>query len=512
MDAKILKHDIFTEECIFSETAEVSVDTDFTLPDYYGEIKKILKCKAVPRIASKAINSDELIIDGATEINFIYIDGDNKICSYTYLIPFNKVLELKNESQGANILVSAKTSYMNCRALSVRKVDVHGAICLETKVLKIGKEEVVCDADGGGVEVLRETIPATVPIGVGEKNLFIEEDFALGEGQEDIGVILRYDATPRVEECKIIGNKAKVLGKIRIMALYLATNGTKTEQIEKIIPFSQILDIDNVNEDCECDCKVEIAFCELKQRSMGEEENRSLLFTAKLNVTINAFCNNDLPVIKDAYSVSCNLLPQSKTIHFKKIEEKITETFYAKKTLEFSDGEIGSIVDIWCDVNANSYKIENKTLTLLGTVTVSGIIRDIEGTYNYYERPVDFEYKYTLTSNLSNPSANLSVSIANTAYTITSATSVEVKLELVVSAAIYEHKDITLITDICLEEKTGDNSSEQSGVVIYFPEAKESLWEIAKKYNSGVAEIKELNLLTEDEITTIKGILIPVKQ
>ena len=110
MDAKILKHDIFTEECLFTDSKEISVDTDFTLPDYYGEIKKILKCKAIPRIASKGANGEEFIVDGAVEINFIYVDEDNKICSYTYLIPFNKNFPLKNDWSDANFLVSAKTS------------------------------------------------------------------------------------------------------------------------------------------------------------------------------------------------------------------------------------------------------------------------------------------------------------------------------------------------------------------------------------------------------------------
>ena len=323
MDAKILKHDIFTEECILSESAEVAVDTDFTLPDYFGEIKKILKCKAVPRIASKALNSDEVVIDGAVEISFIYVDNDNNICSYTYLIPFNKTFPIKCECAKPTFSVSAKTSYMNCRALSVRKVDIHGAINLEVKAFEIIKDAVVCDADGGGIEVLRDTVPATVPIGIGEKNLFIEEDFSLGEGQADIGVVLRYEATPRVEECKIIGNKAKVMGKIRVLALYLARNGTKTEQVEKIIPFSQLVEIENINDDCECECKVEIAFCELKSRVFGDEENRNLLFTAKLTLTINAFCNNDLTVIKDAYSTQNPLLTTAKNICFKRIEEKI---------------------------------------------------------------------------------------------------------------------------------------------------------------------------------------------
>lgn len=512
MDAKILKHDIFTEESVFKDSAEVSVDTDFTLPDYYGEIKKILKCKAVPRIASKGINGEEFVIDGATEINFIYIDEENNICSYTYLIPFNKSFALKNDCSDASFSITAKTSYMNSRALSVRKVDIHGAISVEVNIHKIQKDTVVCDADGGGIETLCTTVPATVPIGVGEKNLFVEEDFSLGDGQSDIGCILRYDATPRVDECKIIGNKAMVKGKIRLLALYIAKDLAKTEQLEKIIPFSQLIEIENINDDCECDCKAEIAFCELKSRSFGEDENRNLLFTAKLNVAVNVFCNNDLSVIKDAYSVANTLSTQNKNICFKRIEEKIQETFYAKKSLEFSDGEVGSVVDFWCEVNTNSCKIEDKTLSVLGTVSVCGIICDLEGTYNYYERPVDFEYKYNLTCDAAKPSCNFSISIVNTSYTITSATSIEVKLELLVSAVIYGHREMNLITDIIIEDKILARETEDSGVVVYFPEIKESIWDIAKRYNSQVCEIKELNLLTEDEVTAAKGLIIPVKQ
>ena len=147
----------------------------------------------------------------------------------------------------------------------------------------------------------------------------------------------------------------------------------------------------------------------------------------------------------------------------------------------------------------------------MGTVTVCGIICDLEGVYNYYERPVDFEYTYNLTGDTIKPTSAVSVSIVNTSYTITSATSIEIKLELLVSAAIYGHREITLITDIVLDDKCGVKGTENSGIVVYFPEIGESVWEIAKRYNSQVSEIKELNLLTENEITVPKGLMIPVK-
>lgn len=512
MDTKILKHDIFTEECVFSDNAEVAIDTDFTLPDYYGEIKKILKCRAMPRIASKGVNGEEFSVDGAVEINLIYTDEQNNICSYTYLVPFNKSFDLKEDCSEASYTVTTKTVYMNCRALSVRKVDIHGAISVDVNINKICHDEVISDADGGGIEVLCDIAPATVPIGIGEKNLFIEEEFSLGDGQPDISCILRYDATPRVEECKIIGNKTMVKGKIRLLALYIAKGSMRPEQIEKIIPFSQLIDVEGINDDCECDCKAEIAFCELKARSLSEDENRNLLFTAKLNVCTNVFCNNDLPIIRDAYSTSNVLSAQSKTVSFKKIEEKIFETFYAKKALEFSDGAIGTVVDFWCETSTNACKIENKTLIVPGTVTVCGIICDTEGTYNYYERPVDFEYKYNLTCNAENPSCDFSISVVNTSYTITSATCIEIKLELCVSAVVYGHRDINLITDIMIDEGSSNHTENDSGVVVYFPETNESIWEIAKRYNSVVGEIKELNLITEDTVNATKGLIIPIKQ
>ena len=60
-------------------------------------------------------------------------------------------------------------------------------------------------------------------------------------------------------------------------------------------------------------------------------------------------------------------------------------------------------------------------------------------------------------------------------------------------------------------EKNSAKDTENSGIVVYFPEIGESVWEIAKRYNSQVCEIKELNLLAENEITVQKGLIIPVK-
>ena len=77
---------------------------------------------------------------------------------------------------------------------------------------------------------------------------------------------------------------------------------------------------------------------------------------------------------------------------------------------------------------------------------------------------------------------------------------------------VYGHRDINLITDIIIDEGSSNHTENDSGVVVYFPETNESIWEIAKRYNSVVGEIKELNLITEDTVNASKGLIIPIKQ
>ena len=57
MEQKSLKTKVFIKEKIYNESAELPIDVDFTMPDYYPDITKILKCRAVPRISAKGVNA-----------------------------------------------------------------------------------------------------------------------------------------------------------------------------------------------------------------------------------------------------------------------------------------------------------------------------------------------------------------------------------------------------------------------------------------------------------------------
>ena len=114
MEQKVLKTQVFTNDIIFNESAELPVDVDFMLPDYCPDIVKILKCRAQPMLVSKNVNGGAVGLDGTVAITLLYSDADNKICSYEHQFPFSKTFETGCDCNGANLSCKMKGGYPRC--------------------------------------------------------------------------------------------------------------------------------------------------------------------------------------------------------------------------------------------------------------------------------------------------------------------------------------------------------------------------------------------------------------
>ena len=176
MEQKNIKVPVFTNETVFTDSAEQAIDVDFTLPDYCPDIQKILKCRAISRISSKAMNGRNITVDGTVTITVIYSDENCCLNSYEYQFPFSKSFESDIDTDGACLSARTKCEYINCRAVTGRKIDIHGAAGIYIKLTKRRCEEVISDVDDKNVALLRGTAPATVPMGSADKYLIIEEE------------------------------------------------------------------------------------------------------------------------------------------------------------------------------------------------------------------------------------------------------------------------------------------------------------------------------------------------
>ena len=209
----ITKQTVYTNETILEQTIEQPIDTDFTLPDYCPEIVKILKCRVVPKLNSKAISGGSLNIDGIAFVTLVYRDENDKICCFEHEVNFQKNIPIENNSNEiCSVDIFLNNEYMNCRAITSRKMDIHGVVSIKVKISGNKGNEIVADIDMEDIQLKRENLPATNPLGVAEKIVVLEEELELNIGNNSIKSILRSDSRAIVEDCKLVSNKAVIKG------------------------------------------------------------------------------------------------------------------------------------------------------------------------------------------------------------------------------------------------------------------------------------------------------------
>ncbi len=509
MEQKELKTNIFTNEIIFSESVEQAIDVDFSLPDYCPDISKIFKCRAVPRISSKGINGRTVTIEGTVYITLIYAERSGELCSFEYQYPFAKNLEMNSECTNPNICCRVRCEYINCRAVTGRKVDIHGAVGIFVKVFKRKSCDIISDYDDCTVELKRGVTPATVPMGYAEKYVTVEEDLHLSQGQPAIRSILRCDSNSCIKEAKIINGKAVVKGEATVSLLYCPDGGGAPQCLKSTIPFSQIIDVDGMTENCRCDTKSEIAFFEVKPRANSMGEMKCFSVVAKLLLSCEAYCSNDIAVIFDAFSRKYEADIKRNRVLIDKITSNISENYNCKKSIELEE-DITSVIDLWCNVQSAVTKFENCNMVVYGTLTIGMIIVCKEGNSLYIEKPVEFEYKHPVDCSIGSPHSEPQIEIVTCSYTLTSSDKMEVNIQLSINAAIYEKQEVSLISEITVDNARQVERKNKCAMTVYYPSEGETVWDIARNYNASIEEIMRINSLDSQNLSEGKMILVPM--
>ena len=506
MDEKCIRTKVTYNETVCSGTAECPIDTDLTLPDFCPDISKVFKCRAAVRVASKSVSGKNVTVDGAASVTVLYGGENGGLCSYEYQYPFSKTLEMAEDVSGADVRVRAECEYINCRAVTARKMDIHGAALLKVTATRRKSTEIISDVEDGNIEQLHGTAPATVPMGYTEKYLIVEEEIPIGQGQPGIAAVLRYDAKPYVEESKIINGKIVVKGNISVSILY-AADGAGLQSLKTLIPFSQIMDMEGINETCKCDITAGLSFLEIKPKA-ADGAPKTFSFTAKLLLEASAFCENEVAVLLDAYSRKYEADIKTDRIRFDKIEYAVHERYHCKKNLEL-ETPVSGIGELWCDLQSCQCRFEEGELIVGGILIACIITTDEEGNSAYTEKNVEFEYRYPVKEETENLRCEAVIDILSCGYTLIGTNTIELRVDLSITAPVYATEKMDLITDIAVNETCPRVMEEKSALTVYFTGTDERVWDIAKRYIAGMEEVMKINGLESEVLPEGTMLLIP---
>lgn len=507
MDFKVINKAIAVTENLFDGFDERPVDCDFVLPDYYPDIAAVLKCTLKPVIQSKQLSGDRMIIDGTAIIQVLYLDEARKCvrcCEFTK--PFTSTFSVKPVSGNPIIWASAKSDYVNCRATSPRRFDIHGSFSVKLKIQAEGGNEVISALSGETVFTRKNVVTYSVPAASAEKTFSINEVLDIGQGKPPAEALIRGEAVPVLEDCKLLANKAIVKGTLYLKNLYISDLTTgEMQKVRHEIPFSQIIDIDGLDEEWQCNVCLEVTSSDVHITVNQNGENRLLEVNMKVMATVQCYRTGMAEIVTDAYSTRYPLQLETQRVDTEHLTAIQTDTSAIKETIDLPADGISSIEDIWCDVQPVSESCENGKSHINGRLMIYMLTKDSDGNISFYERPNDFTLDYD--DNCSNISTDLTVMDVD--YTMAGSSKIEMKVQLGTTRRCFNMESTNAVTTVSADENAAF-PQEKAALKIYFANSGESLWEVAKACHTSMDAVMEENALASDVLSKDAMLLVPL--
>ena len=199
---------------------EQGVELDYVLPDYYPDVCKLVKCFVTPSVTSQSISSGRLSYELCCEVRILYCSEDSHVLQcVTQTLRFPRTAELPaGEELTAEILPAA--DYVNCRAVSRRRLDVRGAVTIRIRPSGVRMQEALSDAAGSGLQLRR--IPVQYPERTirTSKSILLSEELELGAAKPPVLHVVRCDARAVDLMQKRVSGKLMVNGSLQLQILY----------------------------------------------------------------------------------------------------------------------------------------------------------------------------------------------------------------------------------------------------------------------------------------------------
>lgn len=510
MDYMLERERIAVGETIFDGCQEQPVDIDINLPDYCPDIQRILKCQIYPRISSQSIAGDRLMIDGSCGVKIFYLDPQGAcVRCFSTEESYSAEIALKQQADNALILASPRVEYVNCRASSPRKLNIHGSFSLCARVLAAGQDEVVGNIAGDDVEQLKTTVSFSQLVGFSQQQFSVDEVLELPQGKPQADTIVRADSYAALQDCKVTAGKLMTKGEVNVKFLYLASGeNASMETAEYAIPFTQMLDCGGAAEDCMCRVRFAVAGVDSQVKNDYSGENTFFDTQVKIRATVQVYRKAETTFVNDAYSrrFDMNVTAKQKTVESP--SENLSDVLVHKSEIGVEDNTIAKVIDVWSEMANAAGAVQDGKLTLKGKYSLCVLAQDDKGTPFYFERLIDYEHSMPCTSS-GDLKCSADARVGAVSYRM-AGTGIEVRAELHLEAEIARRITFKAISQVSADETKTAEKDESTPLCLYYAEAGESLWSIAREYRTSVENIRAENDLSGDTVENRGMLMIPV--
>lgn len=505
MDISLKRENYKILRTVTDNSVEENVEVDFSLPEYMPEILRIIKSSAQPKINSCRLVGERVTVDGECELRMIYTAEDGCIYTFSQNRPFTRHCENSVFNDAVDVNGKVTVSYVNCRATSTKRAEIKAGLVIKVTAFLEENEEIVSLGDTKCIE--EKTVPVrAMSLGCKKTRQFSMSDTISLPVPAAFVVSTRAAAV--CTDVKKISNKIMVKGDAVVDICYVtAADKSCTEHIKHTLPVNQILEFDGMEERFTGNVCLTVTAIDVMQKNDQDGTGSAFDISLGIDASVSMWEEKELTVICDAYAVGASVELKKQPYTFYTALDEIRDTYIFKSDFQVSGEGVSKVLDATCEVTSADVKKENGMIAVCGSLALSVLIKDTSGSLTNLNKVLDYRYErkadYTEDSIFCMPS----VTVLSLDCMEKGNNGIDIRAEIRIVGTVFGKLSLDTVVDITESETQTERNS--NAITVYFPEKSESLWSIARRYNTTVSAIALENNLEGDTTENLKMIFIP---
>lgn len=508
MDYKVTKENFTVPSRLGGGVSQQSVELDYILPDYYPEIFKVLNLRILPSISARTLNGTRLEYELSAKIRLTYVSESGEMCAAEQVLTYNRSAELSGAAKSPKISIMPYTESASCRVSGKRRADIRGIISVSVTATADEARQAVSEASGDGLQLRKSLVTYPSKRIAVTKRITVVDEVDLGQSKPAVKTVIRADAAVITADKKILSGKLLTKGEAEVSLLYVPEDSSnKAESIRFAVPFSQISDVEGLDERYDVMISANVSDCEIKPS--GKSGNNTVSCELNIEISCLAMRFESVLIATDAYSTVYESSLEMSEEDIECVPQEISESCKTKASLTYYDGEIVSVMCAGAEVGKlDAVTDTDGSVSVRGRITYFAYAENESGKPIYLEGTDEFEKK--LPEEASSCSIDAHATVAQTAFKLTSSNAMEITADIRLKGYLFGCKTHRFISGITVDEASPLEKDSDIAMKLYYAEKGEEPWDIAKRTHTTLSAITEENDLGEEILTEPKMILIPI--
>ena len=484
------KEKICINQLVGQKNDILEVEGDAIVNDIKPDILNVISVNGNVSVYKREVLDGKIKLEGAVNVYVIYLADDEtgSVRSLNTSVDFNKSFDFDECRKEMDLDETLNIKNIECKVINSRKINIRAFLDLNVKLYSNDNVDIINDVNSlmDGIQCLNNTLDINSLVGSGITKA-MARDTILIDNTDNLAEILKSDITITNKDIKISYNKVLAKADIDLKIMYL-TEDNRIQMVQSSIPVVGFVDIQNVSDTNTCNTKYKLRNVIIKPNNM---EEHSINVEIEVEISCSVYEKKQINILQDLYSPTNTLKFTKRQVTTLVNKENLQETCTIQEAISIPEIANNKIYDVCVRPNIQRQSVTNGRIEFEGEVELE-FLYEANNLSRFDSKTTKLPLNFSINNaNIEEEmSFNTNIEIKTQNFVVLNDGNIETKLELLFEISVSRNEKINVIDNIDIEEKKECN---QYSMVIYFVKPKDTLWEIAKKFDSTVDEIAHIN-------------------